>query len=353
MLLVRKVEGPATAQAGESVTYRATAFNQPNPSEADKRGINWLIESDGAEFRRLPAAGASITFEVPAEQVGRTIVVMPFANRPTRSVSVVTLVRPRPERVLRDGFAEIRRDFADVLDEASSAQLSNSDLAARVKGLKFALDDLLDAAGPMGQDDAGDAQEEPPEDAPGTRLAIIVGHTASRPGARAVAPIDMNEHPFNKDVAERMESAARARGIVARTFFRDGVGIRGAYQAAVGFEPGAIIELHFNAAGSPLARGTETLCSAANPLSRALADTVQQAMVRVFSREGRSDRGVKVLTDGDRGFVNVSAAPSVPSVLVEPFFGSSEQECRLAKERTEAYAGGLVEAFESFMASQS
>ncbi len=61
----------------------------------------------------------------------------------------------------------------------------------------------------------------------------------------------------------------------------------------------------------------------------------------------------KVLTDGDSGCVNVSAAPSVPSVLVEPFFGSSEQECRLAKERIEAYAGGLIEAFELFMASRS
>ena len=43
MLLVRKVEGPETAEAGEQATYRATAFNRVNPSEAEKRGINWLI----------------------------------------------------------------------------------------------------------------------------------------------------------------------------------------------------------------------------------------------------------------------------------------------------------------------
>ncbi len=348
MLLVRKVEGPETAEAGEQATYRATAFNRVNPSEAEKRGINWLIESDGAEFRRLSGAGGSVTFEILDELVGRTLVVMPFANSPTRAVSVVTLVRPRPERTLRDGLAEIRRDFADILGDPT-ADLGDADLAERVKGLKFALDDLLDSAGPLGRDDEGDTDVEPPGDAAETRLAIIVGHTERRSGARALPPIDKSEYPFNKEVARRMELAAGSREIAARTFFRDNVGIRGAYQAATAFQPDAIIELHFNAA-SPLARGSETLCCQMNPQSRRLAEAVQQAMVRVFSRNGSTDRGVKVLSAGDRGFGNVSAAQSVPSVLVEPFFGSNEQECRLAHERIGAYADGLVEAFETFTA---
>ena len=227
MLLVRKVEGPETAQAGEQVTYRATAFNRANPSEVEKRGINWLIESDGAEFRRLSGAGGSVTFEIPDELVGRTLVVMPFANSPSRAVSVVTLVRPRPERVLRDGLAEIRRDFADILG-GPPGDLADSDLAERVKGLKFALDDLLDAAGPLGRDDEGDTDAEAPGGAAETRLAIIVGHTERRSGAHARPPIDQSEYPFNKDVARRIELAAVGRGIAARTFFRDNVGIRAA-----------------------------------------------------------------------------------------------------------------------------
>ena len=36
--------------------------------------------------------------------------------------------------------------------------------------------------------------------------------------------------------------------------------------------------------------------------------------------------------------------------LVEPFFGSNEQECRLAHDRIAAYAEGLVGAFETFTA---
>lgn len=348
MLLVRDVEGPATARPGESVTYRATAFNRPNPSEAAKRGISWSIHADGAEIRRVARAGATITFKVPRKLVGKSIVVMPFANSPSRAVSVVTLVQPRPGRILRDALADIRRDFADILGEPPG-DLSVSALAARVKSLKFAVDDLLDAAGPLGRDDEGDADTERTDDAPETRLAIIVGHTARRSGARALPPIDDSEYPFNKEVARLMELAARERGVVARTFFRDGVGIRGAYQAATAFEPSAIVELHFNAA-SPRARGTETLCCALHPRSPALARSVQESMVRVLGRTGSADRGVKVLREGDRGFGNVSSAPGVPSVLVEPFFGSNVEECRLVHGKVRAYAEGLVEAVESFIA---
>ena len=71
-------------------------------------------------------------------------------------------------------------------------------------------------------------------------------------------------------------------------------------------------------------------------------------MVRVFARSGSTNRGVKVRREGERGFVNVSAAPSTPSVLVEPFFGSNEDECRLAVEKAGEYAEGLVEAFVTF-----
>ena len=80
------------------------------------------------------------------------------------------------------------------------------------------------------------------------------------------------------------------------------------------------------------------------------------AYVLEFADEAESedvvfeDRGVKVLQAGDRGFGNVSAAPSVPSVLVEPFFGSNQQECILAQERLGAYAESLIVAFEAFAA---
>lgn len=346
MLLVRRVEGPTTARVGEQVTYRATEFNRVNPTETERRGINWLIQSDAEELRRELGAGDTITFEIPDQLAGKTIVAMPYANQPTRAISAITLVQPAPERVLHEQFDALRRDFADILGE-NVADFPDRELVERIKSLKFALDDLLDVLGPLGQNDEGDAEATPSISDDAKRLAIIVGHTERRPGARALPPIDQHEYPFNKEVARRMQAVAANRGIAARTFFRDDVGIRGAYQTAVGFEPDAIVELHFNAA-TPAARGTETLCSELNPGSRRLADLVQDSMVRVFARGGSTNRGVKVRREGERGFVNVSAAPSVPSILVEPFFGSNEDECRLAAEKTREYAEGLVEAFATF-----
>ena len=96
------------------------------------------------------------------------------------------------------------------------------------------------------------------------------------------------------------------------------------------FDPDAIIELHFNAAEKPAARGTETLYGKVNPDSRRLADLMQDSMVRVFGRGGSANRGVKVRRSDDRGFTSVTAAPTVPSALVEPFFGSNGGECQLA-----------------------
>jgi hypothetical protein len=267
---------------------------------------------------------------------------MPYLNSPTPSVSVVTLVRPNAGQILRKRLEELRGDFGDILNDRV-ADMSDRELGERFKSLTFAVDDILDSVEPLWPEDDGNEEEE-------RRLAIIVGHTESRPGARALPPIDQNEYPFNKEVARLMEQAAAGRAIAARTFLRDGVGIRGAYEAAATYEPDAIIELHFNSFDNTQVRGTETLYSEANRHSKRLAEFAQQAMVQVFGRGGRTNRGVKMPRPDQSGYVNVTAAPSVPSVLVEPFFGSNEQECRLALEKSGEYAEGLVKAFEAFTA---
>ncbi len=101
MLLVRKADGPATARVGDRVTYRATEFNRMHPSELEKRSINWLIKCAGEEFRRADNAGDIFTLEITDILVGKTIIAMPYASRPTPAVSVVTLIQPEPKQRLR------------------------------------------------------------------------------------------------------------------------------------------------------------------------------------------------------------------------------------------------------------
>jgi hypothetical protein len=347
MLLVRKVEGPATAHVGQRVSYRATEFSRAHPTENEKRNINWVVKCDGKEIQQKDNAGDLFAFKIAKKLVGKTIVVMPFANSPTLAVSVVTLIQPALEQRLHEQLAIIRREFADILS-GNAGEIPERIIVSRIKSLTFELEDLLDTIGPLEEDEADDGEMEPEADEAAHRLAIIVGHTELRQGAFALAPISQHEYPFNREIAQTMEMAAASERIVARTFFRDRVGISGAYQAATAFEPDGIIELHFNSA-SAAARGTETLCSEDHPDSRKLADLVQKSMVAVFNRRGSRDRGVKVLRAGDRGFGNVSAAPTVPSVLVEPFFGSNAADCQLAFERTAEYAAGLVDAFAEFV----
>lgn len=346
MLLVRKVEGPAAAHAGERITYRATQFNRAHPTEDEKRNINWVVQCNGQEIQRKLNVGDVFAFEATSELVGKTIVAMPFANSPTLAVSALTLIQAPPELRLREQLALIRSEFSDILT-ANVSEIPEHLLVDRIKNLASELEDLLDTIGPLEEDAEDDGAAAPAPDEAVKRLAIIVGHTELRQGAFALAPISQHEYPFNREIAHTMEMAAASKGLAVRTFFRDGVGIQGAYQAATAFNPDGIIELHFNSA-SAAARGTETLCSKDNPDSRKLADLIQQSMVGVFNRSGSRDRGVKVLREGDRGFVNVSAAPSVPAVLVEPFFGSNTADCQLAFDRSAEYAAGLVDAFAEF-----
>jgi hypothetical protein len=55
------------------VIYRATEFNQFNPTEDEKRGINWLIRCEGEEFRRDHNVGDVFSFEITDVLVGKTI----------------------------------------------------------------------------------------------------------------------------------------------------------------------------------------------------------------------------------------------------------------------------------------
>lgn len=132
-------------------------------------------------------------------------------------------------------------------------------------------------------------------------------------------------------------------------FLRDGVGISGAYARVARFKPDAAIELHFNSNGGR-ARGTETLYGDKVVKSKDFARIVQEAMVQVYGRTGKQDRGLKVRKpgDGQRGSMNVNALQSIPSCLIEPFFGDNPEDARLGHERKDQLAAALVIAFLNF-----
>lgn len=174
---------------------------------------------------------------------------------------------------------------------------------------------------------------------PRPTLGLIVGHTAKSPGATLAT--GGSEYWFNKQVANYTASIAPSMGLNVKVFYRDRVGISGAYQAALQADCDMLVELHFNAFNTKVT-GTETLCTY-DPEDKRLAGLMQAYLCQAFNREGTS-RGVKPLPRSARGGRNIYSAPGTPNCLVEPFFGDNKREATYALDHTREYAEALIRA---------
>lgn len=189
-----------------------------------------------------------------------------------------------------------------------------------------------------------------------SKLAIIVGHNKRAQGAVAVSPINQSEYVFNAQVAKIMDAEAADFGLEVGIFYRDGkLGYSGqiakAYREADAWGADLAIELHFNGAANKSARGTVTL-SSGSAKSLRFASLAQDAMVALFGRIGKQDRGVKTRARGDRGGFSLVAG-NAPAILVEPFFGSSTADCDLMDRKgRRAYARALLGAAAEMFGTQ-
>lgn len=88
-----------------------------------------------------------------------------------------------------------------------------------------------------------------------------------------------------------------------------------------------VIELHFNSFSDSSANGCETLYYFKSQKGRVYA--------QIFSKTVYNKTGIKLRHNGlkalanrkDRGFASVFY-PNPPTILIEPFFGSNEEDCR-------------------------
>jgi len=184
-------------------------------------------------------------------------------------------------------------------------------------------------------------------------LALVVGHERAKAGAFGIYPISSPEYVYNTDLAELISRFGKSRGHEVSIFFRDGVGIQGAYQQVNEWEPDAVIELHFNAFNGEV-RGTETLYADTDDqkgvLEKEFAEFVQKFICGVFGRSAKEDRGIKnrALSRGERGFMSVNQVFGFPSILIEPFFGDNKNDAKMAVERKQELAEAIIYAFEEW-----
>ena len=173
-------------------------------------------------------------------------------------------------------------------------------------------------------------------------IIIVVGHTAAKPGALAVAPLSIHEYKYNSNLANMIANEIH-KSFEFVVMFRDGLTIEETYQKVGKLSPDACIELHFNSSANPNAFGTETLCGEKGV---PFATMIQTAMCDALRRTDKGNRGVKVLrTNADRGFASVSRL-RVPSVIVEPFFGSSQSDAELGLRSKQVIAEAIHKALD-------
>ena len=213
--------------------------------------------------------------------------------------------------------------------------------------LKERIEDILDTVSPAAAKPAAKAATRSASRGPERpRLAIVVGHSAKDGGAAGLAPVGPSEYPWNSDLAALIKTAGVPAGIEVEIFLRDGIGISGAYKQVSKWGATAAIELHYNA-DSGTARGSETLWGPACSRSEAWATAIQAAMVKLYDRRDKLDRGLRKTPPHNRGSSSVNALSSIPSCLIEPFFGDNPDDAALGGAKKKALAQTLVDTFVS------
>ena len=137
------------------------------------------------------------------------------------------------------------------------------------------------------------------------RIAIVIGHNVSQPGAVRVTD-GISEFVWNGALAATIQSLAPEN---VRVFRRERAGgynaeVRAVYAQVDAWGADVSCELHFNGAADARATGTETLYA---------------------------DRGGESLYVG-----------RAPAILVEPYFGSNANDCNAADVKRDALARAIL-----------
>lgn len=180
-------------------------------------------------------------------------------------------------------------------------------------------------------------------------IAICVGHSRKisgrYDGGAYSVPLKVNERDFNLKVASELSGKLAAHGIRSKIIDQYGGNGYGSAMADVARQvkdarASLAIELHFNSA-SPEANGHEWLYWHSSEIGQKIASKFDAEFSKAFPSIKK--RGLKPITKKDRGgkFLELTHCPAV---ILEPFFGSSVQDC--AKINIEGIAEAYAKAIQ-------
>jgi N-acetylmuramoyl-L-alanine amidase len=179
----------------------------------------------------------------------------------------------------------------------------------------------------------------------GDRFALLIGHTMIASGAKNY--LGVSEFEFNKSIAYRVAVEMFKENIHILTYLREieqiSVGVRELADHMAKARVRGCISLHFNsfadADGKPrVAMGAEALLIEGHKNS-VLALTM---LSTIRSETEIWARGIKFVKETDRGFPELHALSGIPSCLVEPCFGNTENvHSKTIFEKSEQYVSAL------------
>lgn len=188
------------------------------------------------------------------------------------------------------------------------------------------------------------------------QIAICIGHSrlgynGQRDGGAVSCAPETQEWDYNLElgrlIAERLHDAHGITAEIVNAY--EGTGYRGAMRwlaarlKSLGVK--LAVELHFNSADSPKARGHEWLHWHASANGRGLAAELHNHFSLAMT--GIPPRGVKAIQPSERGGEFLRLA-HCPAVICEPFFGSNSEDWHYARTNpgvlAEAMAAGLAQA---------
>ena len=176
-------------------------------------------------------------------------------------------------------------------------------------------------------------------------LVLIVGHDKRNMGAYSPT-LGKFEYELNDELAKSIADHCRQKNNININVVHRNKGLQAAYLQALSYDPGAIIELHFNAFNGS-ASGSEVLFNDKKD-EPGIQERLFSAILlnETCKALGTKTRGLKVRASrGERGFHNLSKVSSVPSVILEPFFGDSHDDCERFQEGRTKLIKAVVSAF--------
>lgn len=175
------------------------------------------------------------------------------------------------------------------------------------------------------------------------KINIIVGHTEKSQGAKLVTTGE-SEYDYNKDLAKRIKKFAESKNVKVNIFYRDDIGISGVYEKIKKSKNDCALELHFNSFNKT-AKGTTLLFNDEKDTEngeKQLAEKLQKMMDEIFSYDNRTKRKMRKIDIGNRGYKNVTRIFDIPSIILEPAFGSNPYEAMLLDQNKQEYAEGII-----------